>query len=96
MAWNPIQDIRRSCRQCNSRRFFDPHNYSHKKRVIENLELLEAFFHQTAIRKSENPCLKESAFIIRKNKEFCIRLATECKNCDRSQDKANQQIVLLK
>jgi len=96
MAWNPIQDIRRSCRQCNSRRLFNPNDYSHKEKVLENLELLEGFFRQTAIRKSENPCLKECSFLIQKNKALCIQLAKECQQCNRSMGHVNQKIVLLK
>ena len=97
MAWNVIADIRHFCKECNRYRIFSPQDPSRKEKVLQELGNLHGFFDKKSeeFKQYQNPPM-EPVLLTRQNKETCLKLIDECTHCDRTIDRVNREIVLLK
>ncbi len=97
MAWNTIEDVRHNCRECNRYRIMFPEDLHRKEVVLDGLNRLQSFFGKKMeeFTESTNPPM-EPVLITKKNKELCLQLIQECRECNRLVDRVNKEIILLK
>lgn len=97
MAWNTISDIRHNCRECNRYHVMSPEDLHRKELVLGGLQQLQGFFDKKMAQFSEssNPPM-EPVLITKKNKELCLQLIQECRECNRLVDRINKEIILLR
>lgn len=97
MAWNTVSDIRHYCCECNQYRIFTPDDFKQKSQVLQGLDSLKQFFDQKLVELDQKPNASMTLpIMVRGNKEHCQSMISECQHCDRSIDRVNRQMLLLK
>jgi len=91
-----IEDIRKTCKLCNSYRMFKAHDNSYRKHVEAGLEDLQrgytSEFEELRRRVGTSDTQVANA---KENKYFCMDLIPICRGCDREESRVANELRAL-